>query len=97
MCRVLLFAVLDYGQWLVLEPVMTVEVVAPAEFQGSVLGGLCKRHAVVTGQDATEGYFSVFCEVGSVVKDSMWAPELSEFPVIKCDLTKVLCFCVCLT
>lgn len=42
---------------------MTVEVTAPTEFQGSVLSGLTKRHAVITGQDATEGYFSVFCEV----------------------------------
>lgn len=44
---------------------MTVEVTAPTEFQGSVLSGLTKRHAVITGQDATEGYFSVFCEVNS--------------------------------
>ena len=67
MCSVLVFTVLEYGQWLVLEPVMTIEVVAPVEFQGTVLGGLTKRHAVVTGQDTTEGYFSVLCEVGAVV------------------------------
>lgn len=42
---------------------MTVEVTAPTEFQGTVLSGLTKRHAVITGQDATEGYFSIFCEV----------------------------------
>jgi len=47
---------------MVIEPVMTVEVVAPAEFQGTVLGGLTKRHAVITGQDASAGYFSVICE-----------------------------------
>jgi len=46
---------------------MTVEVAAPVEFQGTVLGGLTKRHAVVTGQDATEGYFSILCEVVAVV------------------------------
>lgn len=58
---------LEYGQWLVLEPVMSVEVVAPVEFQGTVLAGLTKRHAVITGQDATEGYFSVVCEVCYIV------------------------------
>jgi len=42
---------------------MTVEVMAPVEFQGTVLGSLTKRQAVVIGQDATEGYFSVVCEV----------------------------------
>jgi len=42
---------------------MTVEVVAPTEFQGTILGSLTKRHAVIVGQDATEGYFTVVCEV----------------------------------
>ena len=67
MSCLLVLAVLDYGQWLVIEPIMTVEVVAPVEFQGTVLGGLTKRQALITGQDATEGYFSVFCEVGCIV------------------------------
>jgi len=67
MCSLLLCTVLEYAQWLVLEPIMTVEVAAPVEFQGTVLGGLTKRHAVVTGQDATEGYFSILCEVVAVV------------------------------
>ena len=42
---------------------MKVEVTGPAEFQGSVLGGLSKRHAVVNNQDAHEGWFTIECEV----------------------------------
>ena len=56
-------AVFAAGQWKILEPVMKVEVTAPSEFQGTVLAGLNKRHALMIGQDATENYFSVICEV----------------------------------
>ena len=42
---------------------MKVEVTGPAEFQGGVLGGLSKRHAVVNNQDAHEGWFTIECEV----------------------------------
>lgn len=59
----MIFVALEYGQWLVIEPIMKVEVVAPSEFQGTVLGSLSKRQAVIIGQDATKGYFSVLCEV----------------------------------
>lgn len=53
----------EEGQWHILEPVMSVEVNAPQEYQGSVMGGLAKRHALITGTDATEGYFTIYCEV----------------------------------
>ncbi|XP_041375754.1 elongation factor G, mitochondrial-like [Gigantopelta aegis] len=51
------------GQWMLLEPVMLVEATAPLEFQGPVMASLAKRHAIITGTDSVEGYFSVFCEV----------------------------------
>ena len=55
------------GQWQIIEPVMSVEVTAPMEFQGFVLASLNKRHAIITGQDAVEGYFSVYSEVCATV------------------------------
>ena len=43
---------------------MSVEVVAPTEFQGVIIGGINKRRGVINGTDATEGYFTIYCEVG---------------------------------
>ncbi|XP_025078553.1 elongation factor G, mitochondrial-like [Pomacea canaliculata] len=54
--------VFETGQWNILEPVMIVEVNAPQEYQGGVMAGLIKRHAVVTGTDSNEGYFTLYCE-----------------------------------
>jgi hypothetical protein len=49
--------------WAMLEPIMTVEVNAPQEFQGAVLAGLTKRNAIFLGTDSNEGYFTSYCEV----------------------------------
>lgn len=51
------------GMWQILEPVMMVEVNAPQEYQGSVMASLSKLHAIITGTDATEDYFTIYCEV----------------------------------
>lgn len=37
-----------------LEPIMTLEVVAPAEFQGALIGGLNKRNGLVLGSDLND-------------------------------------------
>ncbi len=60
LCSILVF---EQGSPIVLEPVMRVEVVAPMEFQGSVIAGINKRRGVINGTDSAEGYFTLYCEV----------------------------------
>ena len=55
--------VYENGYWQILEPVMSVEVTAPEEYQGTVIGQLNKRHGIITGTEGNEGWFTVCAEV----------------------------------
>ncbi|KDQ17401.1 hypothetical protein BOTBODRAFT_105891 [Botryobasidium botryosum FD-172 SS1] len=47
----------------ILEPIMTVEVVAPVEFQGAVIGGLNQRRGSIVDTDVRDEEFTVTAEV----------------------------------
>ncbi|GAB1605401.1 elongation factor G, mitochondrial [Argonauta hians] len=51
------------GIFQVLEPVMSVEILVPFEFERGVIVSLQKRKAVILGTDAIEGHSIIHCEV----------------------------------
>lgn len=53
----------EKGSWQIIEPIMSVEVTCPMEFQGSVIGQLGKRHGIITSTDGAEGWATVYAEV----------------------------------
>jgi len=50
------------GNWQIIEPIMSVEVITPEEFQGVVMGQLNRRHGIITGTDGLEGWLTLYAE-----------------------------------
>ncbi len=53
----------DKAKPTILEPIMKVEVQAPSEFQGSVMGQINQRRGIIVGSENTEGYLIAQAEV----------------------------------
>lgn len=55
--------IFERGSWMVIEPVMKVEISAPSEFQGAVMAALQKRYGILQGSDSVAGWTSITAEV----------------------------------
>jgi len=51
------------GKWIILEPIMSVEVNVPIEFSSNLFSILTKRAGLVIGQDGRDDWFTVEAEV----------------------------------
>ncbi|GAA5863528.1 hypothetical protein JCM5296_004816 [Sporobolomyces johnsonii] len=51
------------GRPVVLEPIMKVDIVAPIEFQGTVIGGINQRKGTIVDTEVRDEEFTLICEV----------------------------------
>lgn len=50
------------GTWIILEPIMKVEVTGPEEFQGIMVSAMTKRSGLILNVDASDGWFTIVSE-----------------------------------
>lgn len=54
---------MEAGKWQILEPIMTVEVSCPAEFQGDIIGQVSRRSGVIISTNEVDDWFTINVEV----------------------------------
>lgn len=53
----------EHASWRILEPIMSVEVTAPDEFQSQVTSHINKRNGIVSNTERNDGWFTLYAEV----------------------------------
>uniref|UniRef100_A0A0N5CHR2 Elongation factor G, mitochondrial n=1 Tax=Strongyloides papillosus TaxID=174720 RepID=A0A0N5CHR2_STREA len=52
----------EKGHWMLLEPIMKIDVVVPSDFQGTVVTSLTQRNALITTTNTSDGFTTITCE-----------------------------------
>lgn len=55
--------VFENGSWIILEPIMLVEITGPDEFQGTIMGMINKKKGLIMGSDGSDNWFTMRAEV----------------------------------
>lgn len=55
--------VFENGSWIILEPIMLVEITGPDEFQGTIMGMINKKKGLILGSDGSDNWFTMRAEV----------------------------------
>lgn len=55
----------EKAKWMLLEPIMKIDVTVPEEFQGVVVNSLSQRNAFVSNTESNENFTTITAEVCS--------------------------------